>query len=74
MPVEIAVENAREYVLEKKIDVSHAFIVVVEYRNLYDEYEGPYWRVRWEPGIPSKGGWFELRIYPNGLVTEVPGK
>ena len=74
MPVELAIENAKKYALEKKIDVSRAFIVVVEYHNLYNEYEGPYWRVRWEPRIPAKGGWFELRIYPDGSVAEIPGK
>ena len=74
MPIEIAVENAKQYVLKKKIDVSGAFIGVVEYQNLYNEYERPYWRVRWIRRIAAKGGWFELRIFPDGSVTEVPGK
>ena len=74
VPLEVVVENARKYVLEKRIDVRDAFIGVVEYHNLHNEYERPYWRVRWLRNIGAKGGWFELRLFSDGSVEERPGK
>jgi hypothetical protein len=73
-PLEVAVENAKKYVLEKKIDVSDSFIGVVEYHNLHNEYERPYWRVRWVGKVGAKGAWFELRLFTDGSVEERPGK
>lgn len=74
IPLEVAVETAKKYVLEKKIDVGDAFIGVVEYHNLHNEYERPYWRVRWVRKIGAKGGWFELRILSDDSIEERPGK
>ena len=44
--IEVAIEKANQYVREKKIDINDAFIGIVEYHNLHNEYEHPYWRVR----------------------------
>ena len=74
IPIEVAVETAKKYVTDKKIDVGDAFIGVVEYHNLHNEYEQPYWRVRWVRKIGAKGGWFELRLYSDGTIGEIPGK
>jgi len=74
IPIEVAVDNAKKYVLEKKIDISDAFIGIVEYHNLHNEYERPYWRVRWVRKIGAKGAWFELRILSDGSIEERPGK
>ncbi|MDH3975549.1 MAG: hypothetical protein OEV42_14825 [Deltaproteobacteria bacterium] len=74
IPIEVAVHKAKKYVVEQKIDVSNAFIGVVEYHNLYNKYERPYWRVRWVRKIGVKGGWFELRLFSDGSVEERPGK
>ena len=74
IPIEVALENAKKYVVEKKIDVGDAFIGVIEYHNLHNEYERPYWRVRWVQKVGAKGARFELRLFSDGLVEERPGK
>ncbi len=71
---EAAVQKAQRYVAEKGIDVSNAFVGVVAYHNLHNEYERPYWRVRWLQIAGGKGGWFELRLYSDGAVQELYGK
>ena len=72
--VEVAVQKAQRYVADKGIDVSNAFVGVVEYHNLHNEYERPYWRVRWLQIAGGKGGWFELRLFSDGSVQELYGK
>ncbi len=74
LPIEVAVEKAKQYVLEKKIDLGDAFIGVAEYHNMYIDLAPEYWRIRWVRKIGSKGGWFELRIYSDGSIEEIPGK
>ena len=72
--IETAIEHAKKYVQEKKINVSDSFIGVVEYHNLHSEYERPFWRVRWVQKAGAKGSWFELRIFSDGSIEERPGK
>lgn len=74
VPIESVIENAKRYVHEKKIDVTDAFIGVVEYHNLHNEYERSYWRVRWVRKIGAKGAWFELRVFSDGSIEERQGK
>ena len=72
--IETAIETAKKYIQEKKIDVSDSIIGVVEYHNLHNEYERPYWRVRWVRKVGAKGGWFELRVFSDGSIEERPCK
>jgi hypothetical protein len=72
-PIEKAIETAKKYIQEKKIDVSDSFIGVVEYHNLHNEYERPYWRIRWFRKVGGKGGWFELKVFSDGSIEERPG-
>ncbi len=74
IPIEVAVEHAKKYVTDKKIDVGDAFIGIVEYHNLHNEYEQSYWRVRWVRKTGADGEWFELKLYSDGTVGEIPGK
>ena len=72
--IETAVENAKQYVASKNIDLTDAFIGIVEFHNLHNEYERPYWRVRWVRKTGGKGAWFEVKLYSDGSVQELHGK
>jgi hypothetical protein len=67
MPPEKAIAIARQYVAEKHVDVANHFLASVEYINLYNEYERPFWRIEWRLLAGKvKGGQIFVLVYADG--------
>lgn len=45
MKIEKAIKLDKNYIEEHKIDVSHHLLCNVEYKNLHNEFEKPFWRI-----------------------------
>jgi hypothetical protein len=45
--VEEVIENVYNYIQKEKIDVSRHFLGHIEYKNLHNEYQKPYWKIKY---------------------------
>jgi hypothetical protein len=64
-----AVQKARQFIRERKIDVSHHFVLSAEYKNLHNEYEKGFWEVTWALAAGSTGSRIVLHVSRDGSVT-----
>lgn len=72
--IEDAMAKARNYVQDKKLDVSKQYIdsVVLEPNPRGDR--GRFWRVTWQQNEFMKGGQTYINIYMDGSVEHAYGK
>jgi stage V sporulation protein SpoVS len=69
MPAEKAIAVARQYVTEKHVNVSNHFLGAVEYINLRNEYERPFWRIEWRLLVgKAMGGQIVVLVYADGTA------
>lgn len=72
LSAEQAIALARQYVQNNRIDVSHHFLARVEYFNLRNEYEKPFWRIEYLPltggGPAPAGGQIIISVHQDGTV------
>ena len=74
MPVEEAIGVAKKYVEDQKIDADGHYLASVEYKNVYNEYEKPFWRTQWVYPSGAKGAFFYIDVYADGTAVFRPGK
>ena len=41
------IEHVHNYIQKEKIDVSRHFLGHIEYKNLHNEYQKPYWKIKY---------------------------
>lgn len=71
---EMAIELARTYIEEKKIDISRHFIGSIEYLNLHNEYQKPYWRIEYILLASARGGQIIIFVYQDGKINHKFGR
>ena len=60
---------ARKYLEARHIDLSHRFLASVEYKNLHNEYERPYWLLTWALLAGTSRGELFVRVSNTGEIT-----
>jgi hypothetical protein len=60
---------ARKYLEARHIDLSHRFLASVEYKNLHNEYERPYWLLTWALLAGTSRGQLFVRVSNTGEIT-----
>jgi hypothetical protein len=60
---------ARKYLEARHIDLSHRFLASVEYKNLHNEYERPYWLLTWALLAGTSRGRLFVRVSNTGEIT-----
>jgi len=63
-----AVQKARQFVQDRKIDVTHHFVLSAEYKNLHNEREKGFWEITWALAAGSSGSRIILRVSQDGSV------
>jgi len=64
-----AVQKARQFVQDRKIDVTHHFVLSAEYKNLHNEREKGFWEITWALAAGSTGSRIILRVSHDSTVT-----
>ena len=63
------IATARKYLGVRHIDLSHRFLASVEYKNLHNEYERPYWLLTWALLAGTSRGQLFIRVSNTGEIT-----
>ena len=63
------IATARKYLEARHIDLSHRFLSSVEYKNLHNEYERPYWLLTWALLAGTSRGQLFVRVSNTGEIT-----
>ena len=63
-----AVQKARQFAEDNKIDLSRHFVLSAEYKNLHNEHEDGYWIVTWTPAAGATEPRIILRVLQDGAV------
>ncbi|MDB6026515.1 MAG: hypothetical protein JWM68_2738 [Verrucomicrobiales bacterium] len=74
LTIEQAIKVARDYTTTEKIDVSHHFLAAIEYKNLHNEYEKPFWRLEWRMLAGTTNGQIIIVVDSNGIVSREKNK
>ncbi len=69
LPIERAIELATDYVKTQKVDVSRHFLAAVEYMNLHNEYEKPYWRLEWRMLAGTSAKQIVIAVNQDGIAS-----
>jgi hypothetical protein len=69
LAIEQAIKIARGYADAEKIDLSHHFLAAVEYKNLHNEYEKPFWRVEWRMLAGTTSGQLVINVSSDGTAS-----
>lgn len=69
LPIERAIELATDYVKTQKIDVSRHFLAAVEYMNLHNEFEKPYWRLEWRMLAGTSANQIVVVVNQEGIAS-----
>ena len=57
---------AGEHLKTRQIDLTHRFLIAVEYKNVESEYDRPFWLLTWSSG--GSVGAVYMRVYNSGEV------
>jgi len=69
LPIERAIELATDYVKTQKIDLSRHFLAAVEYMNLHNEFEKPYWRLEWRMLAGTSANQIVIVVNQDGIAS-----
>ena len=73
-----AIGITEKYIKENNVDVSRHFLAKIEYFNLHNEYEKPFWRIEYRPltgeTVVIKGGQILFIVYQDGSIVQSSGE
>lgn len=81
LAIKAAIDQADDFIEEKKIDIKGKFLTRVQYHevgpwtkpNQMQKTSGPYWQITYEPDIWADGGQVFILIYMDGEARYVGG-